>query len=141
MIYDKIIAGEVKDIKDICIEIYKKTYPNKDLNWNTFSRWLRNSINNNTGVAIVMRDDDKPVGFVIGLLTIDFHTGNLVANELHWIVKDGYNGNGLQLMKMFIQWAKDMCADEILSGGDIKHKRVYERFGFTALRMEYYMEV
>jgi len=134
-------ANDIKDIKDISIELYNDSGSPGTLNWESFKEFWEKVLNNDAGVVYGFYVNGKPAGTIMGLLNADFNTGEIVGTEVHWIIKDGYKSSGFRLLKMFINWAKDRGAKRIIIGGPYENRKAYSRFGFKPLRMAYYMEV
>jgi GNAT superfamily N-acetyltransferase len=59
--------------------------------------------------AIVMKDDDKVVGALVGFSAEHPYYDVVMASELGWYVEEDYRGKltGIQMLKEFELWAKE----------------------------------
>ena len=89
-------------------------------------------------VLVVVDDDDRPQGFLLGLVEDLFYSRARYATDLAVYVRPGFRNYAPGLMKRFIKWAESKPRVEqimlgIASGmGDVARVgKVYESFGLS----------
>ncbi len=99
-------------------------------------------------IAIVLVDEGKAVGMVLGVTSTSIFNYGKVATELAWWVNPEYRGKkSLELMKAYEYWAVNVakCSvvqmslleDENLEGVD----RIYKRKGYSPVERAYVKKV
>ena len=99
-------------------------------------------------VFLIVDDDDKPQGFLFGLIDDLFFSQSRCATDVAFFVRDGYRHLVPALLKRFMTWAKAKpkvvyIALGISSGtGDPERiGKVYESFGLSKVGGIYFMGV
>lgn len=65
--------------------------------------------------VFVIDVDGKAVGGIVGMLSLLWTSGELVASELAWFTNKEYRGSGgLKLLRAYEDWAESKDADLIL---------------------------
>ncbi len=107
--------------------------------------WI-NLITNNIGVIFLLVEHESITGFLAALKYPDINSGELVATEMAWFVKESQRGRGLLLLREFEGWAKEEGCKLITMGylKDLmpdKVERLYERMGYKAIETHYIKEI
>ncbi len=99
------------------------------------------------GVIFAAFDEDgSPCGALGGLTYPDLYSEETHAMEFFWFMMPGYRGEGMKLLKMFEQWAKDRgCAlvrmAHLSDSMPEKLERVYCRMGYTLVESQFQKEI
>ena len=102
----------------------------------------RGLLESGTGTIILAEEDGAVDGAIGGVVYPEPYSGELVASEFFWFVRESSRGEGLRLYRAFEKWARDKGAVQIrmvhlhdsMPG---KLSRVYERLGYTAVETHY----
>lgn len=95
----------------------------------------------------VLTADDKPVGYIVcGFLEHHPYLGTtLIAHEMFWWINPEHRGkgNGLKLVKKFLDWAKEIKAEHITMGSmsTLDLDEFYTSLGFVKTEQAYLMKV
>ena len=91
-------------------------------------------------VLLIVDEDDKPQGFLLGVLEELFFSRQRMATDLAVYVREGYRNLAPRLFKTFITWAESksrvvQVTLGISSGiGDPERTgKMYEKLGFTQI--------
>lgn len=98
------------------------------------------------GVFLLVEDSGEIAGTLGGVVYPDLYSGDLVATEFFWFVREGCRGKGLALYKAFEEWARARDCGEIrmvhlLDLMPEKLERVYRRLGFVPAEVHYVKEL
>lgn len=94
----------------------------------------------------MLKDGMKVCGAIGGIKAEDLHCGEMVAVETFWFVSPDYRGQGLRLLELFEEWAKEEGCKKVAmihledSMPDAL-KRLYGRRGYRLIESHYVREV
>lgn len=95
----------------------------------------------NQGIIVLYLVDDKPVGFIGGVLSKMITSKDPIATEVMWYVSPSARGSrkSLALKEAFEYWAKRVGAKMIAMStlADDKIERYYERTGYKLMEKTY----
>lgn len=103
-----------------------------------------------TGILYGLFDDSgKLVGSIGGLVTVDFLTGDVFAQETFWFITKEYRGGtgGLKLLTSFENKAKELGATRVhmlhlqSMGNDSQLSKIYSHRGYTLIEQMYSKEL
>lgn len=133
---------EVQKLNLILFEKEKKEYnPFLNLKWtfgNKGTQYFKDSIEDNLGLCLVARIENKIVGYLIGWIKKEknpFTIINKQAELENMFVLDNFRNKkiGNNLVESFLQWTKDNKVENILvtsNSQNIKAINFYKKFGF-----------
>ena len=93
-------------------------------------------------MIFALTDGETVVGMIGGMAYPEPYSGDLVAQEFFWYVRDGHRGGGIRLYRAFEAWAREKQCLEIRMGHlsdsmPEKLKRVYVALGFREVETNY----
>lgn len=133
--------GDVPDINAICElgyelleqSVYRDIKPDES-KFRLFTAGLMGS--KDGAVLVVVDDDDKPQGFLLGIVDDLFFSRARYATDVAMYVRSDYRNLAPRLIRDFIDWAKTRPrVDHVMLGissgiGDLDRvSRMYERIG------------
>jgi hypothetical protein len=116
---------------------------------NIFLSGLMDLVDGDGSDLLILKSDDKPIGFM-GLTTFKSPFGKeLIGNEHYWFVRPGSNGKAsLKLISKAQLWAKEKGCSHIIMNASMAasslHAKVcgfYERLKFTKFETSYIKEI
>ncbi|HSW48631.1 MAG TPA: GNAT family N-acetyltransferase [Bryobacteraceae bacterium] len=101
---------------------------------------------NGTGVIFLLEDGGEVVGALGGVAYPDINSGELIATEFFWFIRDGARGQGLRLYRLFESWARERGCRQIrmVHLADLmpdKLDRVYRHLGFEPIEIHWAKEL
>lgn len=138
----------LKDLQNIqklnlmLFEKEKKEYnPLLNLNWtygNKGTKYFKDSIENDLGLCLVAKIDDKIVGYLIGWIKKEKNPSLIINKQAeleNMFVLDEFRNNkiGYKLVEYFLEWAKDNKVENIqvtANSQNIKAINFYKKFEF-----------
>lgn len=99
------------------------------------------------GVIFVVADVlGNIVGALGGVAYPDIHSGKLVASEFFWFIRKENRGDGLELLRRFIQWAQERKCSTVrvchmIDSMPERLAVVYKRMGFSPIEVHYSKEL
>lgn len=118
----KIRVADIPDMDDI-VELAREllsqsVYANIKPDEEKFKRLVAGMMGINTGaVLLVVDDEDKPQGFLLGVIDELFFSRKRQATDLAVYVRDGHRHLAPQLFKAFIEWASSKARVEQITLG------------------------
>jgi GNAT superfamily N-acetyltransferase len=108
-------------------------------NW---TQWLESGI----GVMFLAEENGEIIGGLGGVKHPEPYSGELIASEFFWFVRQAHRGAGLRLYKAFESWAREQGCSYIrmvhlLDSMPEKLNRVYERLGFQPVEVHFQKEI
>lgn len=100
-------------------------------------------IESGAGVIFSLIDDAGEIlGTIGGLAYPDLYSGELIATEFFWFVRDGHRGGGLKLYRAFESWGREQACTQIrmvhlIDSMPEKLARVYRHLGFVPVETHY----
>lgn len=140
---------DVKHITELGLELLEQSvYQDIKPDTQKFRLLVANMIGSNKGrVLVVVDDDDKPQGFLLGMIDDLFFSQSRYATDLAFYIREGYRHLAPRMVKDFIAWATGKpkvvhIAMGVSSGvGDVSRiGRMYEGLGMTAVGGIYVLE-
>ena len=109
--------------------------------WSRVAEMLSACICSDDRCVFVIDVDGKAVGGIVGMLSLLWTSGELVASELAWFTNKEYRGlGGMKLLRAFEDWAESKDADLILVAdidGVTDLSALYARRGYTRTETTY----
>jgi hypothetical protein len=114
-----------------------------------FRMFLAGMMGSNKGIVLLVTDDDnRPQGFLLGMIDDFFFSRQRYASDLAVYVRQGYRHLAPRLFKRFIDWAesKPRIAHVMLGitsgiGDPDRTGRMYENLGLSRIGGIYFKEV
>jgi GNAT superfamily N-acetyltransferase len=99
-------------------------------------------IESGAGIIFLLSSETRIAGALGGIAYPDLYSGDLIATEFFWFVREGSRGGGLKLYRAFEQWARDRQCSQIrmvhlLDSMPEKLSRVYKHLGFVPAETHY----
>ena len=145
--------GDVPDISaiwDLAIELRdQSTYTGIKADKEKFTRMVAGMMGDKTSSVIVIVDDDnKPQGFILGLVEELFSSRSRYGTDLAVYVREGYRRYAPRMFKEFIDWAesKPRVVRVILGlssgiGTEERTGKMYNQLGLSSVGGLYMKEV
>jgi GNAT superfamily N-acetyltransferase len=143
MIYTKVDREDALQLIELGEELHKESrfattgVYNKEMIWSLLGATLTRP--EQLHISYAKDSNGKVIGFLLGAITIEYFTGNKVANDLGIFVHKEHRGSRvfLRLLKSFEDWAKSVKASKIIlyhSTGiePEKSKTLFEKTGYTS---------
>jgi GNAT superfamily N-acetyltransferase len=108
-------------------------------------RNFRASQGSSDTVVILLRKEEKAVGFIVGFANSPLFSGDKIATEAAWYVQPEHRGRGsLKLLQAYEYWAKNVAKVKLIQMlhlGDERLDKLYERKGYRKSEVCYIKEV
>lgn len=99
-------------------------------------------------VLVVVDDDDKPQGFLIGMIDDLFFSRSRYGTDLAFYIREGYRYAAPAMINKFIEWAKSKPRVKYIqlgissgTGNPERIGRMYEKLGLKRVGGLYHMGV
>lgn len=145
--------GSISDIKDIVTlgrelleqSVYRDVKPD----WPAFQLLVANMMGSSKGtVLLVVDDNDRPQGFLLGMIDTLFFSRDRYGTDLALYVREGYRNLAPMLLKRFITWAKSKPRVKHITmglasgiGDPSRVGRMYEALGLSQVGGIYFQKV
>lgn len=105
-----------------------------------------NLISSQAGVIFLLIEADELEGAIGGVVYPDLYSGEIIATEFFWFVRQEHRGGGLRLYKEFEEWAKWKGASQIRmvhlqDSMPDKLERLYRHWGYQPIETHYAKEL
>lgn len=107
-----------------------------------FAQFWGGCVQNGIGVVFLLEEAGEIVGTIGGVAYPDPYSGEAVATEFFWYVRDGHRGGGMRLYRAFEDWARAKNCTQIrmvhlTDSMPEKLRAVYIKLGYTAIETHY----
>lgn len=97
--------------------------------------WIRLVQSGDGAVFVVSDDSGIPVGLICGYKTHNIDTGKWIAQVWHWYCDPPARGFGIDLLRRFEAWAKEVGCESISLGCMAQlwtkgHEKIFSRLGY-----------
>ena len=119
----------------------------REINFDLFVDTWKVFLETGVGVIFVVLDvAGNIVGSLGGVAYPDINSGKMVASEFFWFVMEKHRGDGVQLLRMFVQWAQEKkCSSarvcHMIDSMPDRLATIYKRMGFNAIEVHYSKEL
>lgn len=139
-------AARLPALSACAAEFYAATAFVKRFQFDRFCHVWETFIASGAGVIFGLVDGDEIVGMLGGIALPEIYSGDLIASEFFWFVRDGYRGDGMRLYNTFEAWAisKDCVEIRMAALSDLmpeRMDRLYKRLGFKLAERHFVKEL
>jgi GNAT superfamily N-acetyltransferase len=143
-------AARIDDLEQLyplAVEFYSQSQFLRNFDLTHFTRTWSELIGRQTGEIFLLTDDAGEIAGTLGAVAYpDVNSGELIATEFFWYVKDGLRGGGMKLYRAFEAWARERGCTQIrmvhlLDSMPQKLARVYAHLGFVPAEVHYTKEL
>ena len=141
---------DMKAIVDLGKELLEQSvYRDVKPDWPAFQLLVANMMGSNKGIVyVVVDDDDKPQGFLLGMIDDLFFSRDRYGTDLALYIREGYRNLAPRLLKQFIAWAKSKPRVKHVTmglasgiGDTARVGKMYERLGLAPVGGIYFQKV
>lgn len=140
-------VGDLGTLETCAREFYASSRFLKKFDQTLFQAVWTHFLETGAGVIFLLETPEGEVaGALGGVVFPDLYSGELVATEFFWFVREGKRGSGLLLYRAFEEWAREKgCAEvrmvHLLDSMPEKLNRVYRHLEFTPTEVHYAKEL
>ncbi len=135
-------VADLPRIEPCATEFYAKSAFLKTLKMDLFCEKWAAMIEAGMGVIFLLEVGGHVEGIFGGVQFPDLYSGELIATEFFWYVREGHRGAGMKLFRAFERWAVERHCTQIrmvhlMDSMPEKLERVYRGLGFIPAEIHY----
>lgn len=131
------------ELRTLAVEFFAESELPGVLDFEFFIEAWRKLLVSGMGVMFITEDKEELTGAIGAVITPNLFTGDVMASELFWYVREGYRGvSGIRLLKEMFAWANDLGVDDVMMGHlhfavSEKAESIYDRLGMKKFETMY----
>lgn len=127
-------------------EFYSSSKHLRGFQLGRFIKFWTAMLNSGAGVIFIVTEstalEEVIVGAICGMAHADIYSGEMIASEFAWRVKEGSRGDGVRLYYAFENWAREQGCETIqmVHLVDVMPEKVakfYARLGYEPIETRY----